>query len=220
MRRRWIRVGGVPPEGLTRGLAHISRSVVPSRGDNLNQRGYIIAWRHVITSWATAFQNPLIYSSHLVLALSRSSLAPSILTIMRTLEGEENLKGFHRIVWSTILSFSFDEIWSSIATLQFWEWFFLMPNKWNTLRHAHYTFVYVILPNLIAPIKSNTTAAINRNGVIAANPPTSDPPKLKLSLILPRNDFIPLSFRSREYNFVNCACYFAGIRGFSRCRDE
>lgn len=117
MRRRWIRVGGVPPEGLTRGLAHISRSVVPSRGDNLNQRGYIIAWRHVITSWATAFQNPLIYSSHLVLALSRSSLAPSILTIMRTLEGEENLKGFHRIVWSTILSFSFDEIWSSIATL-------------------------------------------------------------------------------------------------------
>lgn len=79
MRRRWIRVGGVPPEGLTGGLVHISRSVVPSRGDNLNQRGYIIAWRHVITSWATAFQNPLIYSSHLVLALSRSSLLTSSL---------------------------------------------------------------------------------------------------------------------------------------------
>lgn len=56
----------------------------------------------------------------------------------------------------------------------------------------HYTFVYVILPNLIALIKSNITAAINRNGVIAANPPTSDPPTaLKLSLILPRNDFTP-----------------------------
>ena len=46
---------------------HILRSVVPSRGDNLNQHGYIIAWRRVITSRATtsAFQNPLIYSSHL-----------------------------------------------------------------------------------------------------------------------------------------------------------
>lgn len=29
--------------GFNRGSVHISRSVVPSRGDNLNQRGYIIA---------------------------------------------------------------------------------------------------------------------------------------------------------------------------------
>lgn len=67
--RSWIRAGWlVPPGGLTQGLVHISRSAVPSRGDNLNQRGYIIAWRHVITSRATtsSFQNPLIYSSHLV----------------------------------------------------------------------------------------------------------------------------------------------------------
>lgn len=38
-----VNKGGRPQGGLTRGLVHISRSVVPSRGDNLNQRGYIIA---------------------------------------------------------------------------------------------------------------------------------------------------------------------------------
>lgn len=79
--RSWIRAGWlVPPGGLTQGLVHISRSVVPSRGDNLNQRGYIIAWRHVITSRATtsSFQNPLIYSSHLVRCFSCSfALFPS-----------------------------------------------------------------------------------------------------------------------------------------------
>jgi len=72
--RSWIKAGGVPLGSLTWGLVHISRSVVPSRGDNLNQRGYIIAWRHVITfcSTTSSFQNPLIYSSHLVCCFSCS----------------------------------------------------------------------------------------------------------------------------------------------------
>lgn len=230
MRRRWIRVGGVPPEGLTGGLVHISRSVVPSRGDNLNQRGYIIAWRHVITSWATAFQNPLIYSSHLVLALSRSSLLTSSLHPHDyanppggKFEGIPSnsdrpfylfpfsFRYFRKFILYILHNFGIDKIlWLIFLNISYRTY------KRNILCYVCIIYLHVILPNLIVPIKSNITT-INRNGV-TVNPPTCE----RRNETFVNFKISPFSRCKKRFyipfmefwvtRFVNCARYFAGIR--------